>query len=126
MALLVGTFFVQMRAKEQFRFDLMLIGATVQLIAGLGLYAFAVTSETRDPNHIKLGIHALVGIIVFVAALLGFLRQRRGPAAESTPRSGATGVGTTAPATVDHALRAFFHTAGGLAVINVLIAVFWR
>lgn len=125
-SLIVGTFFVQMRAKYGFRFDLMLIGASVQLVTGVALYGMAIADG--EPNHMKLGIKALVAIVVFVAALIAFLQQRK---AERTQRSLAVGgavagaAASVTSAVAQPRLKPLFHVAGGLAVVNVLIAAIW-
>lgn len=121
-SLLIGTFFAQMRAKGGFNFTILLIGASLQLVSGVALYGLAMSGD-GDLNHMKLGIKALVALVVFVAALLGFLRrqairkQKAGLAA-----GGAVSVGNLE---LERKLLPFFHATGGLALINLLIAVFW-
>ena len=46
-----------------------------------------------------------IALIVFVAALIGWLRARKN--------------GNT------RKIKPFFHAAGGLALVNVILAVFW-
>ena len=75
LALLVGTFFVQMRAKAGHNFTLLLIGGALQLVTGVSLYGLAMANDA-DVNHMKLGIKGVIALVVFVAALVGFLRQR--------------------------------------------------
>lgn len=125
-SLIVGTFFVQMRASYGFRFDLMLIGASVQLATGVALYGIAMSGG--EPNHMKLGIKSLIAIVVFVAALVAFLQQRK---ATRTQQGLADGGAVAAAAGVTSTiaqprLKPLFHVAGGLAVINVLIAAIWN
>ncbi|MGM1029671.1 MAG: hypothetical protein ACQEWM_07320 [Actinomycetota bacterium] len=123
LSMLVGTFIIQMRARSGYNFPILLIGASIQLVSGVSLYGLAMTGD-GDVNHMKLGIKALVAIVVFVAALIGFLRQRaiRTEKARLTA-GGAVSVGNLE---IERKLGPFFHTAGGLAVVNLLIAVFWR
>lgn len=127
VALLVGTFFVQMRAKYGFRFDLMLTGASVQLVSGVALYGLAIADG--DPNHMKLGIKTLVAVVVFVAALIGFLQARKARASQAALQEGgavAGAAGVTGSLTSGPRLAPMFHTAGGLAIVNLLIATLWQ
>ena len=56
------------------------------------------------PGFLAIGV---IAVIIFVAALLGFLKQRK-----------AEGGG-------GRELLPFFHAAGGLALVNMALAVFW-
>lgn len=109
LALLVGTFLANLRRNENWNFPVMLIGATIQLVSGIGLYGLLMAMGA-DVNHMKLGIKSLIALLAFVGALLGFLQQRKLKAAGENQR----------PA------KKFFHMAGGFATINVLVAVFWQ
>ncbi|WP_347755907.1 hypothetical protein [Agrococcus sp. ProA11] len=121
-SLLIGTFFVQMRAKAGFNFTILLVGASLQLLSGVALYGLAMAGD-GDVNHMKLGIKGLIALIVFATALIGFLRQkaiRKEKAGLTT--GGAVSVGNLE---LERKLLPFFHTTGALALINLLIAVFW-
>lgn len=131
VSLLVGTFFVQLRARLGFRFSLMLVGASIQLVSGLALYGLQIAFD--EPNHMKLGIKTLIAVVVFVAALGAFVQQRRlqatraglvatadGGIAQAAGGQGVVGV------VDDSRLRPLFHVAGGLAVVNLLVATIWR
>jgi hypothetical protein len=123
-SLLVGTFFLQMRAKSGFNFTMMLIGASIQLVSGVALYGLAMAGE-GEPNHMKLGIKALIAVVVFIAALVGFMRGRAIAGEKASLRAGgAVGVGNVEVA--EPRLKAFFHVAGGLALLNLLIAALWN
>lgn len=122
-SLLVGTFFLQMRAKAAHNFTIMLVGASLQLLSGIGLYGLAIAGD-GDPNHMKLGIKGLIAVIVFVAALIGFLRQKSIRKEQSSLKAG--GAQVVADVALERKLLPFFHAAGGLALINLLIAVFWH
>lgn len=125
-SLLIGTFFLQMRAKSGFNFTMLLIGASIQLVSGVALYGLYISEG--EPNHMKLGIKALIAIVVFVAALIGFLRHRAIRSEKARLHAGGA-VGMAGVADVEVAeprLRTFFHVAGGLALVNLLIAVFWN
>lgn len=79
-----------------------MIGAWVQLVTGLLLVGLAEMGD-GGVNHIKIGIKLLLLIAIVVAAWIGRRRVKRG---EPVP----TGIS---------------HAVGGLALINVAIAVFW-
>ena len=121
-SLLIGTFFVQMRAKAAHNFTIMLVGASIQLLSGIALYGMAMAGD-GEPNHMKLGIKGLIAVAVFVAALIGFLRQK----AIRKEKAGLTAGGAVSVGNLEleRKLLPFFHTAGGLALVNLLIAVFW-
>lgn len=131
VSLLVGTFFVQMRAKLGFRFSLMLVGASIQLVSGLALYGLQIAFD--EPNHMKLGIKTLIAVAVFVASFVAFTQQRglqatrvglvataNGGIAQVSAGQGVVGV------VDDSRLKPLFHVAGGLAVVNLLVATIWR
>lgn len=101
MAAIVGSFFVQMRRKSDFVLGPLLIGAIVQLVTGLALVGLA-TSGDEPLNYAKIGVKLGIAVVVLVAAIAAVLVKNKG--------------GRVQP---------WFHTAGGLAVVNVLVAVFW-
>jgi hypothetical protein len=122
-SLLIGTFFLQMRAKSGFNFTMLLTGASIQLVSGLALYGLFIAEG--EPNHMKLGIKGLIAVVVFVAALIGFLRHRAIRSEKASLQAGgAVGVGNVEVA--EPRLKTFFHIAGGLSLLNLLIAVFWN
>lgn len=103
MAAIVGSFFVQMRRTTEFVLTPLLVGAITQVVTGLALVGiFEVTSD--DPlNYAKIGVKIVIAVIVLGAAIAAVV------AAKKSGR-----------------VQPFFHAAGGLAIINVLVAVFWR
>lgn len=101
LAAVVGVFFVQMRAKEGFRTGILLAGAITQVVTGVALAGLAEARES-DLDYTWVSIKLGIGVIVLVAAIIALVQQRRG--------------GTVRPA---------FHTAGGLAIVNVLVATLW-
>lgn len=103
LALIIGTFAVQLRAKTGFRTDLVLTGAIVQVVTGIALVGVGEAALDRDYNMIKIGVKLTIAVIVLVAAIIAAIVAKRG--------------GRVQP---------WFHTAGGLAVVNVLVAVLWR
>jgi len=102
LAAIVGTFFVQMRAKDNFATGVVLAGAITQVVTGIALVGVREAGDL-GVNHIKIAVKLGIAVIVLVAAIVAHVQRRRG--------------GNVRPA---------FHTAGGLAVVNVLVAVLWQ
>ncbi|MGX5681078.1 hypothetical protein [Schumannella luteola] len=102
MAVIVGTFLVQMRKQSDFAVLPVLIGAIVQVVSGLALVGLAEAADV-DLNYAKIATKAIIAVAVLAAAIGAFVTQRRGGR-----------------------IKPWFHAAGGLALINVLVAVFWR
>ncbi|MGO1392218.1 hypothetical protein [Agrococcus casei] len=109
LALLVGTFLSNLRRNDNWNMPVMVIGAAIQLLSGIGLYGMTMALG-GDPNHMKLGIKGIVALLALVGAVIGLIQQRKLAAAGENQR----------PA------KKFFHMAGGFATINVLLAVFWQ
>jgi hypothetical protein len=109
LAAIVGPFLMQARWKGQYAFPVVLGGAITQLVTGLVLVGLAeMGGDDDDPlNYAKIGVKLTIAVIIFVAALLGFLKQRK--------TEGGGG----------RELLPFFHAAGGLALVNIALAVFW-
>ena len=99
LAAIVGAFFVQMRAKDGFATGVVLAGAITQVVTGLALVGVREASDL-GVNNIKIAVKLGLAVVVLVAAIIAHVKRRRG--------------GNARPA---------FHTAGGLAVVNVLVAV---
>ncbi|KFC52121.1 membrane protein [Micrococcus luteus] len=86
-------------------------GAIGMIVTGLAMAAMVSIPAVRDAlgwggsaNHLWLGVKALIGIAVFVAALIGRRKVNRG---ELVP----TGLA---------------HAVGGLGLVNILVAVLWQ
>ncbi|GAA1743195.1 hypothetical protein [Microcella frigidaquae] len=108
LAAIVGPFLMQARWKGQYAFPVVLGGAITQLVTGILLTGLAEMGEDEGPlNYAKIGVKLTIATVIFVAALLGFLKQRK-----------AQGGG-------GRELLPFFHAAGGLALVNIALAVFW-
>lgn len=109
LAAIVGPFLMQARWKGQYAFPVVLGGAITQLVTGLALVGLAEAGGDDDHplNYAKIGVKLTIAVIVFVAALLGFLKQRK--------TEGGGGL----------ELLPFFHTAGGLSLVTIALAVFW-
>lgn len=78
------------------------IGAWVQLVTGILLVGWLEMND-GDVNHMKIGIKLVILIAVLVAAIIG-----RRKVARNEPVS-----------------KGLAHAVGGLALINVALAVFW-
>lgn len=102
LAAIVGPFLLQLRRNSDFAIGAMLGGAITQLVTGIAMTGIDASEIDNYPKiFVKLGI----ALVVFVAALLGWLRARK---------SGN-----------NRAIKPFFHAAGGLALVNIALAVFW-
>lgn len=101
LAAIIGAFFVQLRSKSDLAVGVVLTGAIVQLLSGIGLVGVSQALD-EDLDMTKISVKLGIAAIVLVAAIVAVLKQRKG--------------GKVQP---------WFHTAGGLAVVNVLVAVFW-
>jgi nucleoside permease NupC len=103
MAILVGAFILNMRAKSNFPFTIMVWGAAIQLATGTILVGLAYAGDDA-PDNLKITIKALLATGALIAAILGSCRQKKGKTR----------------------LQTFFHAAGGLAFISLIIAVLWN
>ena len=102
MAAIVGTFFVQMRRPAVFATGWRRGGAIVQVVTGLALTGVR-DAAGLEVDYLKIAVKLGVGLAILVAAVLAARAQRR-----------------------DGDVKPLFHTAGGLATVNVLIAVLWQ
>lgn len=111
LAMIIGAFFLNMRARAGYRFGWVLAGAITQLVTGLLLTGLAEMRLADDPemslDHTKIAVKLGIALVIFVVALLGYLKQKR-----------------TAPE-AQRPLLPLLHTAGALAIVNVFIAVLW-
>jgi hypothetical protein len=102
LAAIVGTFFVQMRAKSGFATGVVLAGAITQVLTGLALVGVHQAAD-HDVNNVKIAVKLVIAVAVLVAAILAHVAAKRG-----------------------RPVRPLFHAAGGLAIVNVLVAVLWQ
>lgn len=77
----------------------MLHGALLQLVTGILLVGLAEAALDRDLDNGKITVKLLVGLAVAVIAFLARRKPEYGPGA--------------------------VHAVGGLAILNVLVAVLW-
>jgi len=106
LAAIVGPFLLQLRWKGGFAFPLVLGGAITQLATGLVLVGLAEASDI-DVDHVKIGVKLVIAFVIAALALVGFLKQRK--ASDGGGRE----------------LLPFFHAAGGLALVTIVLSVFW-
>lgn len=100
LAAIVGPFLVQMRKNENFATAALFGGAITQLVTGIALTGLGREFiEDYTVIFIKLGIT----VVVFVAALLGWRTSKKAN---------------------DRSVKPFFHAAGGLAIVNIILASF--
>jgi hypothetical protein len=102
LAAIVGAFFVQMRANDGFATGVVLAGAITQVVTGLALVGVRQAGDLGVDN-VKVAVKLVIAVVVLIAAIVAHVQRRRG--------------GTVKPA---------FHAAGGLAIVNVLVAVLWQ
>jgi Ca2+/Na+ antiporter len=104
LAAIVGPFLLQMRSNADFAIGAVFGGAITQLVTGIAMTGLAEGMD-YDLDYPKIITKLVITIVVFVAALLGWLRARKG--------------------SNDRSIKPFFHAAGGLALVNIIIAVLW-
>ncbi len=102
LASLIGGFLVQMSSRPRGINNAMLHGAITQVVTGLILVGMreADIVDGRELDMAKIGVKLVVAVVALVAVLLG----RRRPEGEQ---------------------QAYWATAGGLGILNVIVAVFW-
>lgn len=84
-------------------------GARVQLLTGLILAGFASMDREDPPNNAKLGVKLLVALVVVALSESTWAAQKKAVAGAAQA-----------------AVASKVNLVGGLAVLNVLIAVLWR
>ncbi|QIS13076.1 hypothetical protein [Nocardia arthritidis] len=85
--------------------ELMVWGARLQIVTGLVLVGMAdgIHSLDKHPNMVKIGVKLVVALLVAAFAEMGHGDAKRGKPVTWMP-----------------------HAAGGLAVVNVLVAALWH
>lgn len=110
LAAVIGAFLVQMRRKEHFDTFWTIAGLVTQLVTGLGMMGIIDATQDGGANHAKLGVKLVIAAVALVLAFVARARQKRADAGSAGPK----------------AALPFFHSAGALAIVNVLIAVLWK
>ncbi|WP_163509870.1 hypothetical protein [Fodinicola acaciae] len=100
MAGIVGGWLFQLRSTQPRIAALMSHGSILQVITGVALVGIASAGLVdKHPNNTKIAVKLVIAVVVMVVALLNFRKQK--------------------------ASKAVFHTVGGLALLNVLVATLW-
>ncbi|MEN0102492.1 MAG: hypothetical protein AAGC90_06155 [Curtobacterium sp.] len=110
LAAVIGAFLVQMRRKGGFQTFWVITGLVTQLVTGLGMMGIIDATSDGGANHAKLGVKLVIAAVALVLALVARARQKRADAGTAKAK----------------AALPFFHSAGALAIVNVLIAVLWK
>lgn len=84
--------------------------ALLQVVTGFALY-FMQMAENMQLNHMMIGIKMVVALVIAAAAFMG-QKKYKAARALGTPESGKN--------------IALAHTVGGLALINIAIAIFMQ
>ena len=112
LALIIGPFMVQMRAHSGYAFGWVFTGSIIQMVTGLLLTGLAEMRLADDPdmsvNHAKIAVKSVVALVIFIVALIGYLKSKK-----------------LTPSDNERKLLPLLHTAGALAIVNVIVAVVW-
>ncbi|MFC0360112.1 hypothetical protein CYJ76_09770 [Kytococcus schroeteri] len=100
MAALVGGWLVSLRADVMN--TVMVWGARLQLLTGVLLVGLA-EADGRELDHVKIGVKLVIALLVLALAEVAASKERRGEEAPSVRNA-----------------------AGGLAVLDVLVASLWH
>ena len=104
LSVIIGPFLFQVSRKTGLDTRLMWIGALTQLVTGLALVGVREAGDL-SVDHVKIAVKLVVALLVLAAVWMAGRVQRRDPASK--------------------AALPWFHTAGALAIGNVLVAVLW-
>lgn len=108
LAAVIGPFLLQLQTREGFRLRAMRLGAIVQIVSGNLLIA-SRRLQGMEVTDEKMIAKMAIAVIVLVAVIVATLIQRR-----------ARKVGIP-----DRRVRPWMLTAGGLAILNIGVAVAW-
>ena len=104
LSLIIGPFLFQVSRKADLDTRLMWIGAITQLVTGLALVGVRQATDLPVDNT-KIAVKLVVAALVLVAVWMA----GRNRAADAASKSALP----------------WFHTAGALAIVNVVVAVLW-
>jgi uncharacterized membrane protein YidH (DUF202 family) len=112
LALIIGPFVGRLRADGGYMFGVVLSGAIIQFVSGLALTGLAemrlADIDDMSVDHTKIAVKTVIGLIILIVAALGYRSQRRMDASASQRK-----------------LLPLLHSAGALAIINIVVAVVW-
>jgi hypothetical protein len=112
LALIIGPFIVQMRAHSGYYFGWVMTGSIVQLVTGLLLTGLAEMRLADDPdlsvNHTKIAVKSVIATVIVIAAVHAYRKRKKLGAGDH-----------------ERKLLPYLHSAGALAIVNVILAVVW-
>jgi len=112
LALIIGPFIVLMRAHSGYYFGWVMTGSIVQLVTGLLLTGLAEMRLADDPdlsvNHTKIAVKSVIATVIVIAAVHAYRKQKKLGAGDN-----------------ERKLLPYLHSAGALAIVNVILAVVW-
>jgi disulfide bond formation protein DsbB len=112
LAMIIGPFLVQMRAHSGYYFGWVMIGSLVQLVTGLLLTGLAEMGFADNPdaavNHTKIAVKSVIATVIVIAAISAYRKQKKLAGGDN-----------------ERKLLPYLHTAGALAIVNVILAVVW-
>jgi hypothetical protein len=87
-------------------------GSIVQLVTGLLLTGLAEMRLADDPdlsvNHTKIAVKSMIATVIVIAAVHAYRKQKKLGAGDN-----------------ERKLLPYLHSAGALAIVNVILAVVW-
>lgn len=112
LALIIGPFVGRLRADNGYMFGVVFSGATIQVVSGLVLTYLAemrhADADDMSLDHTKIAVKTVLGVVIFVVALIGYRKQRAMDVAASQRK-----------------LLPLLHSAGALGIISIVVAVVW-
>ena len=112
LAMIIGPFLVQMRAHSGYYFGWVMTGSLVQLVTGLLFTGLAEMRLADDPdmavNHTKIAVKSVIATVIVIAAISAYRKQKKLAGGDN-----------------ERKLLPYLHTAGALAIVNVILAVVW-
>lgn len=112
LALILGPFIIQMRSHAGYYFGWVMTGSLIQLVTGLLLTVIAEMRLADDPdmsvNHVKIAVKSVIATVIVITAIQAYRKQR-----------------TLGSGDNERKLLPYLHTAGALALVNVILAVAW-
>jgi hypothetical protein len=109
LAAVIGPFFFQAHRRSGFQLGTMLTGAVVQLVTGAALVAVRRAEDLAVIGS-KIGVKSGIALLVAAVLIAAVIVKRRRAAAGAD----------------DAAVRPFVIAAGVAAMLNVVVAIFWR
>jgi len=110
LALIIGSFALQLRRKQGFELGTMLIGAITQLVTGLILVGLVQMAD-EDVDNAKIAVKLIFAVVVLIAVIVARSRQAKALSAGTSEKK------ATLP---------FVHMAGMAALVNVFVAALWH